>query len=182
MLEGTQWTTVCVSLASGLAGASGPVVLWHMQAWKERASVRASLLSEVSALLEMVERRHYLQNLRLMEKHLADLPQAQLESLDEKEFSFALPNGENYNRVYQANLSRLGALSSAEAAQIVRFYQLADSVRADLTKGGILANGSTNHEDWGETAEILGVAIGIGEVLTRPSASAWQRLKNRRIK
>ncbi|MBK3471740.1 hypothetical protein JJD61_13670 [Pseudomonas carnis] len=117
-----------------------------------------------------------------MKKHLADLPQAQLESLDEKEFSFALPNGENYNRVYQANLSRLGALSSAEAAQIVRFYQLADSVRADLTKGGILANGSTNHEDWGETAEILAVAIGVGEELTRPSASAWQRLKTRRKK
>ncbi|UVH49169.1 hypothetical protein P0D91_18705 [Pseudomonas sp. CBSPBW29] len=180
MFEGIEWTTVYVSLASGLAGASGPVVLWYMQARKERASVRASLLAEVSALLEMVERRHYLRELRLFEKQLADLPQARLDSLDEKEVSFALPNGENYNRVYQANLSRLGALSSTEAAQIVRFYQLADSVRADLSNGGILAKGSTNHADWGETAEILEVAIGIGEELTKPSRSLWQRLKSRR--
>jgi len=39
MLEAIKWTTVFVSLASGLAGASGPVLLWHMQARKERASV-----------------------------------------------------------------------------------------------------------------------------------------------
>lgn len=63
MFEGIEWTTVCVSLASGLAGASGPVVLWHVQARRERASVKASLLAEVSALLEMVARRHYVERL-----------------------------------------------------------------------------------------------------------------------
>ena len=182
MLEAINWTTVLVSLASGSAGASGPVLLWYMQARKERASVRASLLAEVSALLDMVERRHYLRDLRLIEKQVAAIPEIQLDSLDEKEISFALPNGENYNRVYQANLSRLGALSATQAAQIVRFYQLADSVRADVSNGGILANGSANHADWGETAGILEAAIELGTQLTTPSVSGWRRLRNRKKK
>ena len=130
----------------------------------------------------MVERRHYLRELRLIEKRVAAIPHDQLDSLDEKEISFALPNGENYNRVYQANLSRLGALSATEATQIVRFYQLADSVRADVSNGGILANGSANDTDWGETAEILEVAIELGTQLTTPSVSSWRRLRNRKKK
>lgn len=47
---------------------------------------------------------------------------------------FFLPNGESYRGVYQANLFRLGALFAREAAQVVRFYQLADSVRADVLR------------------------------------------------
>lgn len=179
MLEEINWTTVGVSLASGLAGASGPVLLWIMQARKERASVRASLLAEVSALLDMVERRHYVRDLRFKEKLLAETPQDQLDSQDQSESKFALPNGENYNRVYRANLSRLGSLSASEAAQIVRFYQLSDSVRADVSHGGVLAVGSTNHEAWGETAGILESAIEIGVQLTTPPLSRWQRLKKR---
>jgi hypothetical protein len=137
---------------------------------------------QLSALLEMVERRHYLRDIRLIEKRVAAIPQDQLDSLDEKEISLALPNGENYNRVCQANLSRLGALSATEATQIVRFYQLADSVRADVSNGGILANGSANHADWGETAGILEAAIELGTQLTTPSVYGWRRLRNRKKK
>ncbi|MGH8450536.1 hypothetical protein [Pseudomonas sp.] len=79
----------------------------------------------------------------------------------------SLSNGESYNGVYQANLFRLGVLAAREAAQIVRFYQLADSVRADVL-----------HVDWAETVGILEVAVEIGGRLTPLLESVWQRLKN----
>jgi hypothetical protein len=51
--------------------------------------------------------------------------------------------------VYRSLLARqgrvalccFGSMSASEAAQIVRFYRLADSVRADVSDGGVLAIG-----------------------------------------
>ena len=179
MFEGTNWTTVFVALATGSAAACGPLLLWSRQVKRERESVRASLLAEVSALLEMVERRNYVRDLRATEAHLKELSPDQLKLINTEEFGFALPAGENYNRVYQANVSRLGVLSAAEATQIVRFYQLADSVRADVSSGGVLAIGSVDHESYGETAGILETAIEIGTQLIKPPLSRWQHTKNR---
>lgn len=141
--------------------------------------LKASLLAEVSALLEMVARRHYVNQLRERERDLAQRSLNELKSLDKDDYRFKLPDGENYNRVYQANISRLGALSPSEATLIVRFYQLADSVRADVSREGMLAVGSVNHEAWGETAGILESAIEIGLQLTTPRLSIWKRLKKR---
>lgn len=40
-----------------------------------------------------------------------------------------------------------------EATQIVRFHQLADSVRADVSSGGVLAIGSVDRESWGDCGD-----------------------------
>lgn len=179
MFEGTNWTTVFVALATGSAAACGPLLLWSRQVKRERESVRASLLAEVSALLEIVKRRNYVRDLRATEVYLKTLSPDELKLINVEEFGFSLPVGENYNRVYQANVSRLGALSATEATQIVRFHQFADSVRADVSSGGVLAIGSVDHESYGETAGILEAAIEIGTQLTKPPLSRWQRMKIR---
>jgi hypothetical protein len=49
----------------------------------------------------------------------------------------------------------------------VRFYQLADSVRAEVL-----------HAEWVETAETLDVVIETGGRLTALFESVWQRLKS----
>lgn len=179
MFEGTNWTTVFVALVTGGTAVCGPLLLWYKQVKRERESVRASLLAEVAALLEMVERRNYVKDLRAKEAYLISLTQDQLKLINPDEWGFELPAAGNYNRVYQANLSRLGALSAVEATQIVRFHQFADSVRADVTSDGVLAIGCVDHESYGETAGILEAAIEIGTQLTKPRLSGWQRLKSR---
>lgn len=128
-------------------------------------------------MLEMVERRNYVRDLRAKEAYLMSLTQDQLKLINTEQYGFELPAAGNYNRVYQANLARLGALSTVEATQIVRFHQFADSVRADVTTGGVLAIGCVDHESYGETAGILEAAIEIGTQLTKRPLSAWQRLK-----
>ena len=48
MLDGTDWTTVLVALATGLTAAAGPALLHFLEVRKERAGVRAALISEVA--------------------------------------------------------------------------------------------------------------------------------------
>ncbi|MGY2275727.1 MULTISPECIES: hypothetical protein [Pseudomonas] len=168
MLEGTDWTTVLVALATGGTAALGPVLLWIKQAQGERKSVRAALFAEVSALIELVERRHYLNDMKRYEAFLLPLTRRELDELNPDDFKYPITVGEHYNRVYQANVSRLGILSAVEARQIVRFYQLADSVRADVSPGGPLYSGTTNRQSYTEAIGILEDAIEIGTALTRP--------------
>lgn len=61
---------------------------------------------------------------------------------------------------------RLGGLTPHEAKQIVRFYQLADSVRLDVTAGGLLFNGTADSGSFREAADLLEAAMKIGRELT----------------
>lgn len=74
--------------------------------------------------------------------------------------------GYGFFHLYQANVTRLGGLSPNEAKQIVRFYQLADSVRLDVTIGGSLFEGTTDPDSFCEAADLLEAAMKIGRELT----------------
>ena len=56
-IAATNWTAVLVSAATGLTAVAGPVWVWYSQAKRERLSVRAALLVEVSVPLAS-PRRH----------------------------------------------------------------------------------------------------------------------------
>lgn len=138
--------------------------------------MRSAFLSEVAALIEIVEIRGYLQDLRKFEAALKSCDQEQLDQFNPKDFSFSVPISNEYNMVYRANLTRLGGLSSTEAKQLVRFYQLTDSVKADITEGGALFIGTVEAEAFEKAADIIETAIKIGRVLTAPAKPWWCRL------
>ena len=167
-LAATNWTAVLVALVSAFAALVGPVRLWKKQMKKESESVKASLFAEVAALVEIVERRKYVQSLRAYE----ELLRAQLASpysafhKDQGSKRFEVHLDSQFNRVYQGNVSKLGVLTAEDAKQIVRFHQLADSVRLDVMPGGFLAKGTENPEAFKETAELLEMALDIGRALT----------------
>lgn len=173
---GIDWTTVLVALSTGLTAAGGPIWIASRQAKNERLSVRSAFLSEVAALIEIVEIRGYLQDLRKFEAALKSCDQEQLDQFNPKDFSFSVPISNEYNMVYRANLTRLGGLSSTEAKQLVRFYQLTDSVKADITEGGALFIGTVEAEAFEKAADIIETAIKIGRVLTAPAKPWWCRL------
>jgi len=160
-----DWTTVLVALVTGVTAASGPYWVWRRQAESERRSVRAALLAEVSALVEIVEIRGYLRDLREAEEFLSKLVPEQLEAIPREDRQYAVPVGEHYNRVYQSNVNRLGSLSAEEARMVVRFYQLIDSVRADITEGGVLCDGDPEAEDFKDAADVLEEAMALGRKL-----------------
>lgn len=173
VIKGVDWTTVLVALVTGVTAAGGPYLIWLKQAKSERRSVRAALLAEVSALIEIVEIRGYLRDLRAAEAALSNLEQWQLDTLSSSDFQFQVPIGEHYNRVYQSNVNRLGSLSAREARMVVRFYQLADSVKADISEGGVLFIGSLDAEDFKDAADILETAMELGRQFV-DSTPWWQ--------
>ncbi|EWC43381.1 hypothetical protein [Stutzerimonas stutzeri] len=170
-----DWTTVLVALATGLSAAYGNVWLSIKQAKRERTSVRAALLAEVGALVELCDRREYLPYIREVAEYLEALTDEQLEEFAEDAFFLKVPISEHYNRVYQENVGRLGTLSVDEARQIVRFYQLVDSVRSDVTENGVLYEGCKQEIVWRETAGVLESALEIGRRLTSERVPMWRR-------
>lgn len=177
MGTGLDWTTVLVALSTGLTAAGGPIWIASRQAKHERLSVRSAFLSEVAALIEIVEIRGYLQDLRETERLLKASDPEYLVQLSIENFRFSVPISNEYNMVYRANLSRLGGLSSTEARQLVRFYQLTDSVKADITEGGVLYMGTKNPEAFQKAADLIEKAIEIGRSLTTPKKPRWWHLK-----
>lgn len=152
----TDWTTVFVGLITGVFGVLGTHWLWARQVLNERKSVKAALVSEVSALLEVIRKRRYLSALQnSRDRAIAGEIVEGLEAL--------VPD--HYNRVYQQNVTRLGCLPPKDAAQIVRFHQLLDSVRIDISPGGIFTEDAPPLEAWIEGAAMLEEVVEIGESL-----------------
>lgn len=171
-----DWTTVLVALITGVTAASGPVLLWYKQGEKERGGVRAALLAEVRALVEIIECRGYLSSIRQLEAQLAAAPvtifgPATLVGMEVRIDS-------NFNRIYLGNIERLGVLSPEEATQIVRFYQLVSAFSVDVSPGGALTKGVSSHLAFKECGDLLELFLEIGRRLTATEKSRtwWARL------
>lgn len=168
-----DWTTVLVALVTGMTAAGGPVLLWYKQGQKEREGVRAALLAEVRALVEIIECRGYLSSIRQMEAQLAASRPGVFEPI--KPVSLEIMSDSNFNRIYIGNVERLGVLSPDEASQIVRFYQLVGAFNVDVSPGGALARGVTCHLALKETGDLLELFLEIGRRLAATDKrSIWR--------
>jgi len=163
----TDWSTLGVALITAFAGIGGTYLTAARQSKAESRSVRAAIIAEVLALVELFERRAYLDKLRTEAKTLKQPRPLNLPLT----FQINLP--EHYNRIYQENAKRLGSLSSIEAAQVVRFYQLIDSLRSDVTEGGVLFNGTRDAQHFESAAEVLSAALEVGNSMTLDRKSWW---------
>lgn len=197
MKEGLEWCTVVWQITGDNAGTgdSGytPLIVAVLagcftiasvifgriyQEICDKRSVRASLLAEVAALREVVRIRGYLDSLR---KTAGELKGELGEQAKAKGivWKFEIPISTDYNQIYKANLGRLGVLSEHEAVSIVRFHILAESVRADVSEGGVLAQGSDEAEDFDDAADLLEEAMLLADELVTKRPSWPERLATR---
>jgi hypothetical protein len=167
-----NWTAVFTGLVSAIAAISAPLLLLRSQSKKEAANVRASLLAEVGALVEVVEKRGFLDALRQKESILRARHGRVMDAFESHPERYCVRLEAQFNRVYQANVAKLGVLSAEEARQIVRFHQLCDSVRLDVIEGGVLAVGTDSYRKFQETIELLEMALVIGRALVAGNAGA----------
>lgn len=174
VLAGIDWTTVLVALVTGGTAAGGPVWVAYRQAKRERESVRAALLTEVAVLVELIQLRGYLVGLRETQASLEGMSEEQRKTL--RECSYSINVSEHYNRVYQANVSKIGEIPQKEATQIVRFHQMADSVIADVGPGGVLSTRNVNPGAYREAADIVEEMLRIGKELTKGFPAPKQQL------
>ncbi|WP_282339374.1 hypothetical protein [Pseudomonas sp. PS02288] len=160
-----NWTAILVAFSAGATGVIGPLFLSAQQARREAQTVRAAILAEVSALLEVIEDRGYLYGLQESQGELLT------SEPDQHVIQAQVAITDSYKSVYQAFISRLGALTPQEASLAVRFYQLIEAVRTDVAPGGVLYEGSSEPADFEETARLLNKAIAVGKELAALSAS-----------
>ena len=136
---------------------------------KERKGVRAALLAEVSVLVELIQYRAYLPTLRDSQSKLIAIQSTQgIFGDGPKPIIFKVQIDENYNRVFQGNIGKLGSLPADEAAQIVRFYQYVDAFKIDVSETGGLGKGSKRHQDFKEAGDLLQKLLDLGLALTEP--------------
>lgn len=163
-----NWTAIAIGVLSAVVAIYGPTRLWRKQSKRESETVRASLIAEIAALVDIVELRRFLPALREKQALLVFRRSSVMGEFGVTPEKYEVRIDSQFNRVYQANVTKLGMLNAEEAQQIVRFHQLADSVRLDVIPGSDLASGTDNPEKFGEAADLLEMALAIGHALTEP--------------
>lgn len=153
-----------------------PVVLailaWWLKLSRERSTVGRAIFSEIMALTEITRHRHFLQDLRARAEFYRNDP-----SKPAKEYRISV--ADHYCRVYAGNIQNIGCLDAEQAALIVRFYQLADSVVRDVSEGGQLYDGTSDPSAYEENALLLEQATEAAENLKilreKQSNERWYR-------
>lgn len=129
MSEATLWTPL-LALLGVLIGIVGSLVTQvYLDGQRRKADERSlsqAIVGEISALVEIVRRRHYIEDLTaLIEKLKAEGDSASLGW-----FRFSARG--NYFAVYQANLARLGMLRDPKPGLVVQYYTQVSSVLEDI--------------------------------------------------
>ena len=151
-----------------LLGAWGSL---YFQAKRENSSVRAALLAEIEALLDLCERHRYARSLIDVLEGMRRLDIKTRQGMGTAYYSVKFDISQAYNQIYQANAQKIGSLSPDDAKQVVRFYQLMASVRRETSEGGRLYVGTTQVEAYEIASQNFLQAIEIGERLIGRSKS-----------
>ncbi|MBI1425017.1 MAG: hypothetical protein GC149_16340 [Gammaproteobacteria bacterium] len=129
--------------------------------WKDKkksAQIRASLIAEVDALVEIANKREYLQGLLKTRDYLKTQPEG-------TRYSYTVRIPDHYSRIYQANADSIGSIDSETACKIVQFHQFVDAVVQDVLPGGSLHVGG-NIDNYEQTANILEHALNLGREIS----------------
>jgi hypothetical protein len=128
--ETTMWMTLTPTIIGGAIAIVGsmaaPICVEYVKRRQERSSLAAAIVSEVSALVKISERRHYIEDLR------AAVATAKAQSDPNISRRFYFSSRRNSFAVYEANIGRLGILRDPLPQLIVRFYTQAASILEDI--------------------------------------------------
>jgi len=144
------------TIAVAVAGAAGVVINGRLEHRREKAAIKGALFAEVRALCCIIEGRRYREDLAASALHIQKTKEA---------IAFTVPVPEHYCSIYRTHLSSVGTLSPEDAAAIVRFYQLVDSVVRDVTPGGVIAGGTDDPQPFIQAKEFLDEAIDLADRL-----------------
>ena len=155
--QSSQWVPALAGIFGALVGAIASfipnLIVESHRRRKEACLVEASLIAEMTALVEVAQERNYLSSLEQVISHLETMPAG-------SELTFRANIPAHYSRVYQANSHRIGIIEQTKATDIIRFHQLVDSVVQDVSEGGVLSGGGVI-DAFKENHQILSRAFAI---------------------
>jgi hypothetical protein len=130
MTEPSLWTSMAPVVVGGAIGIMGTLasstLLDKTRRKAERKSLTGAFVGEISALIEVSDRRGYLQHLHKL------IAAAKADPNPNSVRSFHFSNRRNPFAVYDANLTRLGILRDPLPQLITRFYTQASSALEDV--------------------------------------------------
>lgn len=151
--------TVAPALVTGVVALlAGPIFSYFMaksNARREAVTVKASIVAEIHALVDIIRSRNYLGSLN-------DGAKGEYDSL-----TIMFPD-ENV-QVYKANLQKIGLLPPHFARDVVRFYMALTAFKQDVIAGGYLNDPEVEQADkvkcFSGNAKLLKDALAIGDSL-----------------
>ncbi|MDP1925575.1 MAG: hypothetical protein Q8K57_12445 [Thiobacillus sp.] len=157
-----EWLPVIAAIGGAFVGGiSTFFATYFLEARKHRKEKRAittALLSEISALLVIIEHRNYVSAFKKVTDYLRVNP--------DEAFKYTIRIPQHYSRIYQAHVDRIGFVEPKLAAKIIEFHQLVDSIIQDVTPGGPIHDEGGNLEAFEELIKISEAAISIGKELS----------------
>ena len=163
--ESNAWISVVGVVAGALVGATAVFIpnmlIERYRFRRESLSVKAALIAEIDALVEIADERKYLESIAEAVAYLETQPEGATCA-----FEAIVPA--HYSRIYQANAHRVGLLASSIAVEIVKFHQLLDAAAQDVSAGGVIADGGSLAA-FRQNHQILSRALSIGRKLARDS-------------
>jgi hypothetical protein len=134
-----EWLPLYAALGGAVAGAITSffptLLLERSRENKLSRRLHASFLTEISALLEIIEHRNYRGSIKEVINHLKTQPAGTTHSL-----TVTVP--EHYSRIYQENCKNIGVINEFYAKRIVIFHQLIDAIVQDIQPGGVVSKGA----------------------------------------
>ncbi|WP_049780978.1 hypothetical protein [Hahella chejuensis] len=167
-----QWLPLYAALGGAAMGALASFIpTWIFEKRREKVQsiqIESSLISEISALIDIIETRKYLPAIQEAIKHLDS-------DKTITHYKIIIDVPAHYSRVYQNNCKNIGAIKPEVARNIILFHQIIDAVIQDLKPGAIVQNDEieppANSEDtldtFREVARLLEQALSIGRNLSK---------------
>lgn len=156
-----EWLPVLAALGGVLVGS---FTSWLLEKRREGAfakQIENCLVAEISALIEIIEHRKYMQHIAGYVEDLRSQPAGKTRVM-----TVDVPL--HYSRVYQDNCKHVGVVKTQIAHDVITFHQLIDAVIQDIKPGGTCnSNKGAELETYVEMQEILEQALKIGKELTK---------------
>lgn len=166
-----EWLPVYAALGGAVAGAVASFFpTWLMEKRREinfSKQVENCLLSEIAALVEIIDHRSYLSAINAAVEYLRTQP-------ENSEYVLVVDVPAHYSRVYQDNCKNIGVVPSDIACKIITFHQLIDAVVQDIKPNGPFSSGVTL-EVFEEMLRIFEQALTIGRELTKTHNKSRQQ-------
>ncbi|KXZ65634.1 hypothetical protein [Acinetobacter venetianus] len=148
---------VIVALSSALIGFIIQLILRHTDRNYQAKSFELSIVAEVEAILDIIEKRNYREALES-----GIFSTALGESLSQNNiYTLEIQIQENYCPIYFNNLDKVSLISAKKVKDVVRFYSLLMSLAQDVKPGGLL-NTEPSSEAYSECLKVFDEAIKVG--------------------
>jgi len=161
--KSNEWLPVYAALGGAIAGAIASFFpTWLMEKRRDMSfsrQIENSILSEIAALIEIIDHRNYLSAIQEIVEYLREQPQG-------TSYVLIVDVPPHYSRVYQENCKNIGVVSNGIASEIIIFHQLIDAVVQDIKPNGAFSSGATL-ETFEQMLKIFEQALNIGRNLIK---------------